>query len=205
MSEQAKSGACVIKEVCSHLTSGALEDAAQLLRERYPFDLRENAGRKCTLKKAVGIFVRDGFIDRYSGRALLLPGALRIISVRLPDQFPYHPNGKTDECHFAYWELMPTIDHVIPASRGGKNDETNWVTTSMKKNSEKANYTLEELGWTLSPPGDVKAWDGQMSWFLSEVTRDPALLKIPYILRWAQATRGFLAVARNQEMEAHAQ
>ena len=57
MSEQAKSGACVIKEVCSHLTSGALEDAAQLLRERYPFDLRENAGRKCTLKKAVGILL----------------------------------------------------------------------------------------------------------------------------------------------------
>jgi HNH endonuclease len=126
-------------------------------------------------------------VDRYSGLRLVFPGSLRILSLRLPNAFPYHKNGKTDECHFAFWELFPTIDHVIPVSRGGKDDETNWVTTSMAKNAAKANFTMEEIDWKLLPRGDVKEWDGQLAWFLAEVERDPALLDVPYIRDWKWA------------------
>ena len=108
---------------------------------------------------------------------MVFPGTLRILSFRMPDAFPFHKNWKTDECHFAYWELFPTIDHLVPVARDGTNNQNNLVTTSMVRNVAKANFTIEEIGWKLLPSGDVKIWDGQMSWFGSEVAKDPMLLK----------------------------
>ena len=63
--------------------------------------------------------------------------------------------------------------HVTP---GSADDETNWVTTSMAHNSAKMNWTLEELGWSLRPPGDLRKWDGLMRWFLDYVSRSPMSL-----------------------------
>jgi hypothetical protein len=82
----------------------------------------------------------------------------------LPDAFPYHSNWKTDKCHFAFWELYPTIDHVEPVTRDGKDCDHNWVSTSMLLNAAKANFTLAELGWKLHPVDD--GWDGLTGWFL---------------------------------------
>ncbi|MFF0818704.1 HNH endonuclease [Rhodococcus sp. NPDC003318] len=56
------------------------------------------------------------------------------------------------QTHFAYWELFPTIDHIVPVTRGGADDESNWVTTSMLRNSAKAHWTLDELGGDFSQP-----------------------------------------------------
>ena len=86
-------------------------------------------------------FLRDGFIDRYSGQKLLNPGILKIISHHFPEDFPYHPHWKMTETHIAYWELTPTLDHIYPIAQGGQDNEKNWVTTSMKNNSIKSNYT----------------------------------------------------------------
>jgi len=62
------------------------------------------------------IFARDGFIDRYRGSRLIFPPVLRLLSLYLPKEFPYHKNGKMTEGHMAYWELFPTVDHVVPSS-----------------------------------------------------------------------------------------
>jgi hypothetical protein len=77
--------------------------------------------------------------------------------------------------HPAYWELFPTLDHVVPIARGGWDDEANLVSTSTLHNSAKANWTLEELGWSLHPPGALSQWDGLLAWFLgfAEVETDP--------------------------------
>jgi hypothetical protein len=179
--------AAIITAVCAELTREKLQHATSLLEDKYPFVPITNVGRNYTRTEALRIFLRDGFVDRYSGLRLVFPGTLRILSVRMPQAFPYHKNGKTDQCHFAFWELFPTIDHVDPVSRGGKDDETNWVTTSMAKNAAKANFTMEEIDWKLLPRGDVKQWDGQIHWFKSEVLRDPALLNLPYIKSWNSA------------------
>jgi hypothetical protein len=65
------------------------------------------------------------------------------------------------------WDLFPTVDHKVPVSRGGNPDDLdNWITTSMLRNSAKANFTLEELGWALHPPGSLDEWDGLTGWFL---------------------------------------
>jgi hypothetical protein len=106
------------------------------------------------------VFVRDGFIDRYTGTRLIFPPVLRTLSEALPGEFPFHPNWKTDVTHPAYWEVGATVDNLIPVTRGGKDAEENWVTASMARNSAKMNWTLQDLGWHLHPPGDIRDWDG---------------------------------------------
>ncbi|MCY1257589.1 hypothetical protein D9M68_82000 [compost metagenome] len=134
------------------------------------------------------VFLRDGFIDRYRGTRLVFPPVLRLLSHYLPGVFPYHKNWKMDKCHPAYWQLLATIDHVIPIARGGSDDETNCACCSMLTNSIKANWTLEELQWTLHPQGDLSEWDGMMRWFLDQVHQHPALLEegpaASYLNRW---------------------
>jgi hypothetical protein len=188
--EEADRKAHIISAVCAELAADQIENGESILRDKYPFVPFRNAGRKYSTFQSLQVFIRDGFIDRYSGLRVVFPGALRLLSLRMPDIFPFHKNGKTDECHFAFWELFPTVDHVVPVSRGGKDEYANWVTTSMSKNAAKANFTLEEINWKLLPGGNVNDWDGQMSWFRSEVRRDSALLKNPYIARWSRAAQG---------------
>ena len=45
--------------------------------------------------------------------------------------FPAHPNWSMSARHSMYWELCPTIDHVVSVARGGENSERNYVTISM--------------------------------------------------------------------------
>lgn len=134
------------------------------------------------------IFVRDGFIDRYKGTRLIFPPVLRLLSHYLPDEFPYHKNWKVSATHPAYWELCPTIDHVVPVARGGSDDESNCVSCSMLTNSAKSAWTLAELGWQLQPAGDMAEWDGMMGWFIEQVRRHPELLTegstASYLKRW---------------------
>jgi hypothetical protein len=172
-------------EVCAALSAGQADVAGSILAERYPFVPFSNAGRHYTKRQALAIFRRDGFTDRYSGTRLLLPAALRLVSMRLGEHFPFHPNWRTDACHFAYWELCPTVDHLMPVSRGGADDETNWVTTSMVRNAAKSNFTMEELGWALHPVRN--GWDGLTGWFVKEAKADPPVLATPYMREWYAA------------------
>jgi hypothetical protein len=136
------------------------------------------------------VFVRDGFTDRYRGSRLVFPPALRFISDALPGRFPYHPNGKMSAAHVAYWELFPTVDHVVPVALGGADDESNWVCCSMLTNGIKANWTLEQLGWELLAPGDFAEWDGLLGWFVSEAAKRPELVRASaYYRRWLGAAQ----------------
>lgn len=133
-------------------------------------------------------FVADGFIDRYSGDRLLNPGVLKMLSVYYPNAFPYQAHWKTTETHTAYWELTPTIDHIIPISYGGVDAKENWATTSMMNNSIKSNWTLEQLRWHLCPKGDIRDWDGLTRLFLEVVEKNRSLLNDRYIHTWYRAS-----------------
>lgn len=177
----------VIENVCQALLNGEMEKARKLAKTEYPFRFNDKAQRKITLSQTVQLFLRDGFVDRYSGQRLVYPGILRFLSQTMPEEFPYHKNWKMAECHIAYWELMPTVDHVIPVARGGLDDETNWVTTSMLRNSAKSNWTLDELGWQLVPAGNPRDWNGLIHVYIdlfdlklkseSAISQDQVLLK----------------------------
>lgn len=179
--------ALVIADVCKALTAGLVEPAVSALKRDYPFAPQAVTKREYGARESTRVFVRDGFIDRYTGERLIFPPVLRAVSLMLPDQFPFHPNWKTDLTHPAFWEIGATIDHLVPASRGGADDESNWVTTSMARNSAKLNWTLEELGWTLQPIGDFKIWDGLVLWFLEFASANPAILQIGSMKHWHHA------------------
>ena len=125
----------------------------------------------------------------YTGNKLLNPGILKVISYYFPDEFPYQSHWKMTETHSAYWELVPTIDHIYPIAKGGIDDEKNWVTTSMKNNSIKSNYTIDEIHWKLYPKGNISEWDGLTGLFLELVNRDNELLKDSYIKSWYKVSQ----------------
>jgi hypothetical protein len=177
----------VLADVCAALADGQDVGAAGILNERYPFVSLVNSGRNISLPARQRVFKRDGFIDRYSGARLVFPGTLLLVSKRLPEQFPYQTNWRMDSCHIGFWELFPTVDHVMPVSRGGADSEDNLVTTSQIRNSAKANFTLNELGWSLCDPGRPEEWDGLTEWFVAQVRRNPAILSDNYLKRWHAA------------------
>lgn len=178
----------VLAAVAAELDRGDLAGARDLILADYPFVPLSNVGRKYSILDSTRVFARDGFLDRYSGMRLVFPGALRLLSDLMPDIFPHHPHWRTDKAHFAYWELFPTIDHVVPVSRGGEDADPNWVTTSMLRNAAKSNFTIEELGWKLRAPGNLEHWDGLMGWFVKRCAADPALARDARLRAWYRAS-----------------
>ena len=123
--------ASVLGQVCQSVDDGHLPEAAQILKTQLPFESGTNGKRRYDSKMMMTVFDRDGFIDRYSGRKLVFPGTLRLLSEYFREEFPYHANWKIGECHLAYYEVYPTIDHINPVTRHkGTNDLSNLVTTS---------------------------------------------------------------------------
>ena len=183
-----------IAAVCAALSGERRDEAASVACRAYPFAPEKVARREYGPVESTRVFVRDGFIDRYTGERLIFPPVLRLLSSAMPAEFPFHPNWKTTLTHPAYWELGATIDDLVPVSRGGADDESNWVTTSMARNSTKLLWTIEEIGWRLHPPGDVWVWDGMLGWFLDYTAAHPALGLAASVKRWLAAAR--LAMAR---------
>jgi len=177
----------IIKTICAALSSGDSAIAADIARREYLFSAVPSELRRFTEIQALRVFIRDGFIDRYSGNQLLFPPVLRVLSSVLPAEFPFHRNWKMSETHQSYWELFPTLDHIIPVARGGADNEDNIVSTSMLRNSAKSNWKLEELGWSLHPPGDIRQWDGMLAWFMEYIDKNPQKTKEKYIARWHKA------------------
>jgi hypothetical protein len=176
--------AATIRSICQALGSGGVAAAGDLIRAGYPFAPIAPENRRYSASQSLQVFTRDGFIDRYSGQRLVFPGVLRLLSRLLPEEFPFHPNWKISETHPAYWELFPTIDHLVPIARGGSNSEANWITTSMSRNASKANWTLAELGWSLREPGSLAEWDGLTGFFLESIDSNKSLLEDAYLRRW---------------------
>lgn len=182
----------ILRQVAEKISSTDLPSAKSILRELYAFEPIEKTAYGYNEYDMTRVFVRDGFVDRYKGIRLVYPPALRLISERLPVDFPYHKNWKFSETHFAYWELSATLDHIDPVARSGRETSENWATCSMLTNSIKSSWTLEQLGWSLLPPGDFKVWDGLLGWFVNSVKQDPDLLKLPYFKRWHACAREYV-------------
>jgi hypothetical protein len=86
----------VIAAVCQALGNGAIDGAKNLLKRDYPFAPQLTTRRQYGPLESTRVFIRDGFIDRYTGERLVFPPVLRVISVSLPADFPFHPNWKTN-------------------------------------------------------------------------------------------------------------
>jgi hypothetical protein len=177
----------VIAAVCRALADGASARAATIVQRDYPFAPAPVTARRFRPTAYTKAFIRDGFIDRYSGARLVFPPVLLVLSFALPECLPYHPNWKADRTHPAYWQLSATLDHLVPVTRGGADEESNWVTTSMARNAAKMNWTLEELGWRLHPPGSLSVWDGMLAWFLEYTAAHPEAVVDNAVGQWRRA------------------
>lgn len=178
-----------LTQVSQMLCKGESTAAVELLRTELPFEAPTNAGRSYSTATKLAVFFQDGFIDRYSGERLLNPGYLRVLSRLFPEAFPFHPNWKMGQCHIAFWQYTPTIDHLVPVARGGVDDASNWVTTNMLHNAAKSNWLIEELDWRLHPPGNWQDWCGLSGEFVQIVEQNPRLREDSYIRQWYSATR----------------
>ena len=175
--------------ITSELSLGQIDRARTLASTEAPFVPLKRAKRNYSPADAVQVFVRDGFRCRYSGDRLVFPGALRLISQLIPEQIPYHPNWKLDECHALFWHLSPTVDHIRPVPRGGLDELDNWACTSMLRNGAKAHWTLEELGWELRPVPQDRDWDGLLPWYINHVEKHAHLMNESFFHRWYRAAR----------------
>jgi hypothetical protein len=95
----------VIADVCRALAEGGVEEAVSIAKRDYPFAPEPIIKRNYGPIESTRLFVRDGFIDRYTGERLIFPPVLRILSLKLPAVFPYHPYWKTDVTHPSHWEV----------------------------------------------------------------------------------------------------
>ena len=179
----------IIYDVASMILCDNMTAARSIISTEYPHKHLEIEKRSYTLEQKMNQFICDGFIDRYTGQKLINPGILKLISHFFPEEFPYHPHWKMSETHIAYWELIPTLDHIYPIAKGGHDDESNWVTTSMKNNSIKSNYTIDEIHWTLHPKGNIADWDGLTKLLIELVEKDNSLLKDAYIRSWYKVSK----------------
>jgi 5-methylcytosine-specific restriction endonuclease McrA len=179
----------ILASVCDLIARGETEQAKGKLVAQYPCGPASTPRSKWPLNRLVAVFARDGYTDRYSGSRLVFPGTLRALSILMEEAFPYHPNWKQAATHPAFWELYPTIDHVVPVARGGADDESNVVTTSMLRNSAKSNWLLAEVGWSSQLAPIVHGWDGLVGWFCSVAATFERLREDAVINRWRNALR----------------
>jgi 5-methylcytosine-specific restriction endonuclease McrA len=192
----------ILVNICDALTRGQVANASELLGE-YSFKKSTIERKTIPYTMAVQVFVRDGFIDRYSGQRLIFPPVLRIVSERLGQElFPFHPHWKTECTHPAFWDLGATVDHFIPITMGGKHEKENLRTTSGTWNTVKSNCTLDDLGWRERQPPkdrDKAQWDGLLAWFLEYVEQNPEALKVKMVRRWYDA----VFIAGREDLEVH--
>lgn len=181
-----------LEKAAQEILNGKMESAKDIIKTEYPFNKLASTGRNYTDKQKMAQFVRDGFIDRYSGQKLLNPGLLKVLSYYMPDIFPYHAHWKMEECHNAYWEFVPTVDHIYPVALGGADSEENWASTSMLHNSIKNNWTLEQLQWELYDAGDFQDWDGLTELFVKLVEANESMLDDSYIRKWFKLSKSII-------------
>lgn len=157
----------IINSICDALAGNDIKTARAKLLAEWKFIPPQFQTKREGISQSLqlDIFFRDRFTCRYCGKLTIFIGTLRIMSLMMPDEFPYHPNWKWERTHPAYWELTASCDHLLPVARGGGNDIENLVTACYMCNSIKANWTLQELRWELKEINNP-TWDGLTGYFL---------------------------------------
>ena len=176
---------------CFALESGSIDVAKKIIETDFPFShYLKDEGKAPNYTYQFKIFQRDGFIDRFTGQKVFLPPVLTILSMKLPDVFPNHPNWKYDETHQGHEMFYACVKKIIPNHPA---DESNLATTSYKNFRYKSNATLEDLGWklySLEEIADIR-WDGMTDFFVKYVEKHSDLLDTPLIANWYKAIQNF--------------
>jgi hypothetical protein len=106
------------------------------------------------------IFRRDGWRCRYCGIKVISTAARRKLVAIFPEQTKWA--RKEFERHSSLYAMAASLDHIVPHSRGGKNEPSNFVTACYCCQFGRGNFTLEEVRFNhpLQRPPIVTGWDG---------------------------------------------
>ena len=106
------------------------------------------------------IYVRDGWRCRYCGTRVIDRSSRARLHRCLPDVARW--GARNADKHTALAALSASLDHIVPHSRGGTNDEPNLVTACNACQFGRGQWTLEEVGF-FDPreyPPVLDEWDG---------------------------------------------
>lgn len=107
-----------------------------------------------------GIYQRDGWRCRFCEIRIISPNARKRLVALYPTVARWGRANR--DKHHGLSALTATLDHILPHSRGGTNDDTNLVAACGMCQFGRGHWTLEEVGFT--DPRDrapiVDGWDG---------------------------------------------
>jgi 5-methylcytosine-specific restriction endonuclease McrA len=119
------------------------------------------------LSQRAEVVEESGEVFRSEKRTILVPSVIRLVRiVRIPYQAKVKLSRKAlaarDKGLCGYCDKPgQNIDHIVPRSRGGKNEWTNVVWACVACNDRKADKLLSEVRMTLRVKPDApkgKAW-----------------------------------------------
>ena len=106
------------------------------------------------------IYARDGWRCRFCEMRVVSRKARGVLVNAFPEETRW--TLREFERHYALYALASSLDHVVPHSRGGINDESNFVTACYGCQFGRGEWLIEEVEVEdprLRPP-IIDAWDG---------------------------------------------
>ncbi len=132
------------------------------VQRRRPVVSSVDKGRKIASRMPSGeatkaLFARDGWRCRFCGCRVVPPKARAAMGEALPGAVPWN---EAEGFHGAFYAIRASVDHIVPHSTGGTNDEGNLVTACWSCQFGRGAWSLEEVG-LLDPRLRAPIKDGQ--------------------------------------------
>ncbi len=115
------------------------------------------------------VWCRNHWACRYCGAPVFFSPALKLLDKISPGHGYYHRNGKENEMVDLFQWTWASIDHIVPFSKGGEDEEANFVTACWRCNLKKGNSLCKEA--KIEPnkvnlSAQLANWDGFSSLYL---------------------------------------
>jgi hypothetical protein len=109
--------------------------------------------------ETAALFARDGWHCRFCDCRIVPPKVRRAMQIALPGAIPW---CETEGYHGGFYAMSASVDHVVPHSAGGGNDQENLVTACWSCQFGRGAWSLEEVGLSdpRARPPIKNEWDG---------------------------------------------
>lgn len=117
------------------------------------------AARMPSSEATKALFARDGWRCRFCSCRVFSPKARNAMRAALPGAIRW---SEAEGFHGAFYAMMASVDHVVPYSVGGTNEDENLVTACWSCQFGRSELLLEAVG-LLDPrarPPVKDSWDG---------------------------------------------
>lgn len=182
------SRANVLVHACLALEAGSVDAAKKIIETDFPFSRYIKDEKQLPEAEQMKIFMRDGFVDRFTGKRVFMPAVLVVLGKTMPDVFPYKDtHWDRDQTHQAHEMFTAAVKKIIPSASA--KYERNLVTVSYLTKLSRGNATIEDLGQRLLTLEEIEnlRWDGMTDWFVRYVDEHRDLLANTMINKWYTA------------------